>query len=131
MNNSDRLQEIRERAEKATPGPWQHIEAADHFGNAEMWNAYSAWCNEHFQEEAWWERTPLNGVVIQGVWHNDSTAGYTIPALLDEEFIAASREDIPYLLQLVTEQQREIEGLKGLVDSYSEELDGIKAAYQI
>lgn len=72
MTNSDRLQEIRERAEEEQRA--QRVLSADH---------------------------------------------------------AMAHHDRKYLLQLVTEQQREIEGLKGLVESYSEELDGIKAAYQI
>jgi hypothetical protein len=65
MTNSDRLQEIRERVEKATPGPWQPTD--------------------------------------------EELADYR---KADQYFIAASRADIPYLLQLVTEQQNEISWLR-------------------
>jgi hypothetical protein len=102
MTNSDRLQEIRERAEKATPGPWK----------AEFGGVYPP-------ESAARLESDLAGMAF--LW--------PLPGGKEEdaEFIAASREDIPYLLQLVTEQQMKIQVLRGLIESYSEELDAMKA----
>jgi hypothetical protein len=70
MTNSDRLQEIRERVEKATPGPWQPTD--------------------------------------------EELADYR---KADQYFIAASREDIPYLLQLVTEQREVLDSAVRFIES--------------
>jgi hypothetical protein len=87
LTNSDRLQEIRERAEKATPGPWK----------AEFGGVYPP-------ESAARLESDLAGMAF--LW--------PLPGGNEEdaEFIAASRADVPYLLQLVTEQQNEIAWLR-------------------
>ena len=108
MTNSDRLQEIRERAEKATAPPW----------------IAPSWENDD---------EPILMPLIMPAWkpHMKTEDGEEYECegcdeCLDSEgrsadphFVASAREDIPWLLQLVTEllqvvteQNREIEKLR-------------------
>ena len=101
MTNSDRLQEIRERAEKATPGPWACWDG---------WGPISGGYLEGLMAMA--RIGPSGGRSQEVLSASDETQRDIYAKREDAEFIAASREDIPYLLQLVTEQQREIDRVR-------------------
>lgn len=107
MTNSDRLQEIRERAEKATKGPWIAPSWEVDDEPILMPLVMPAW-KPHMKTE--------DGEEYECEGCNDCLDSEGRSA--DPYFVASAREDIPYLLQLVTEQQREIEELR-------EELDGM------
>jgi hypothetical protein len=83
MTNSDRLQEIRERAEALAVGPWE----------------------VHVTPNPYWRSICVPNAALPGL-----VIGEVKPDVA--EFIAAAREDIPWLLQLVTEQQNEISWLR-------------------
>lgn len=90
MTNSDRLQEIRERAAAATPGPW-----------ALEWDSAGSEYPE--PDSPWpWRIEAVCNIIEE----NDQNP------TADGEFIAEARSDIPWLLQLVTDQQKEIEDLR-------------------
>jgi hypothetical protein len=101
VTNSDRLQEIRERAEKATKGPWSCWDGWGPIGKGYL---------EGFMAMA--RIGPKGGNPLSVIHASGETQQDIYAKRPDAEFIAASREDIPYLLQLVTEQQREIDRLK-------------------
>lgn len=84
MTNSDRLQEIREREQAATPGPWE---------------------TSPIKRPYWTSICLPNHPVIPGLVIADARPK-------EAEFIAASREDIPWLLQHITEQENEITWLR-------------------
>lgn len=85
MTRSERLEAIRKRAEAATPGPWKATDHADESGSA--WICLSG---ERF--------TPL-------------AQGYDGEFLNrpDADFIAAAREDIPWLLGEVEQMRTALE----------------------
>lgn len=82
---TDRLDEIQARVEAATPGPWEVTQ--------EGWSVISAACN------------------ICGTYHNHSMhdGGRTWDAQPDADFIAHSREDVPFLLAEVSKLRAIIE----------------------
>lgn len=109
LTNSDRLQEIRERAEAATPGPW----------TAPSWEV---------------DDEPILMPLVMPAWkpHMKTEDGEEYECegcdeCLDSEgrsadphFVASAREDIPWLLQLVTEQQREIDRYRRALEAVNE-----------
>lgn len=80
MTDNERIAEIRERCDKATPGPW---EQCDNTAFSEKLNVEPniAFC-QHSQ---------------------------------DADFVAKARQDIPYLLDLLADKDREIEQLREVI----------------
>lgn len=78
MNTRDRLQAIRERCRKATPGPWEVEQNEVRAPGCRCLSCYEPVCGE-------W--------VVSA--NDDMTAG------ADAEFIAHAREDMPRLLDAV------------------------------
>lgn len=97
---SDRLQEIKERCEKATPGPWELV-----LGHEDPNDA----C-----------------VHVKG---SDNTVCYTqcydCNHRADMAFIAHAREDIPYLLDENDRLRRELERKNAVREAPDEEAPGI------
>lgn len=82
-----RLQEIRERCEKATPGPW-HVLVGDLDGDE--------YCD---------------GISTEREGHDDivkTDSGVYPPSLADASFIASAREDVPFLLAEVERLEKEL-----------------------
>jgi len=87
--DAEELQAIRERAEKATPGPW-HFDADD----------MDIWCRNDGGS------FPLTTTIAKALEDEDR--------YFDFEFIAAAREDIP---ALVAEVERLREALEGMANT--------------
>lgn len=94
---SDRLEEIKARAEKATPGPWS---ADDEHGDIP--GAERAWCVSKITE---------SGDYSHDIAYLSTDCADPIGTqeTADAEFIAHAREDIPWLVAEV-ERLREYEG---------------------
>lgn len=78
---SDRLKEIAERAKRATPGPWRR-------GQMPEWESWMIVSESAFDPGDEEDPTPIHRPIVD--------SEYTAPS--DAEFIAAAREDIPWLL---------------------------------
>ena len=106
--DAERLAEMRQRAEAATPGPWVHT---------------------HADADA---DSPL-GDIPEMNWVASADAGDTpngdVQFLIDcyggsanADFIAASRQDVPYLLDLVDSLSAERDALADRVDALRDDL---------
>lgn len=93
--NQQRIDEIRQRCEKTTPGPWISPFDASRMGDG------NDDCNSIVN---------IEGETVVGVTYYDGPVLYAIET--DADFISHAREDIPFLLDLLSEQEREIEQLK-------------------
>ena len=90
-----RIEEIKARAEAATPGPWS---AAD---ERELWREEDpsiepSWCVSQMRP-GFEAMSPTEGY-LGDVF---TTAGFFEGTEADARFVAAAREDVPYLLRLV------------------------------
>jgi hypothetical protein len=116
---SDRLDEIKARLDKATPGPWGYNSYRAVFGPPALIQAYDdapdypegprptigtpedmAWCA---QRAAAYEAEPI--VASVPAHYGDTATGRHAA---DAEFIAHAREDVPYLLALLAERDARI-----------------------
>jgi hypothetical protein len=86
------VKEIEEREKKATKGPWEDERAAGIEGDA------------YIDSTGPWYR-------VVGLWND-----YNDNSINDADFIAHSREDIPYLLSLIREAEHII---KDAYDDYA------------
>jgi hypothetical protein len=103
---SDRLDEIKTRAEAATPGPWNPA-IAPHPDSAQTHAEYlvASLCNEGRPLWVAWAENPT-----------DDGFAYVVPAVTGDgptseanaDFVAHAREDVPWLIAEV-ERLREIE----------------------
>lgn len=84
------IAQARERAEKATPGPWVFSDSSDPRGRKGEFRSAS----------------PHNGFMLVGPWINDA----------DAEFIAAARTDVPALCDALEAAHAEVERLRELAD---------------
>lgn len=91
METTDRLKAIRARADAATPGPWDYD---DSLKNSEIWAE-----NEPVANSAYWPSTGGEDA------HDRNGL-----------FIAAAREDIPFLLDALEAPQRENADLEAQLD---------------
>lgn len=104
-DHQSRLQQIRERVEKATEGPWETM--------------------PNIQTNVWKTRRENDPHHIIVPWDEDGD----IPTSADGEFIAASREDVPFLLGLVEEllNEKDLYPAKALLfDSMKAERDEVE-----
>lgn len=92
MSEEKRIQEIRERVEKATQGEW-FFEDHEH-----SWNLYG-----------WFECDPEHKLHPQKIIKAPKGIGDYWPDKEDAEFIAHSREDIPWLLTQLAALRAELE----------------------
>lgn len=76
-----RLEEIRERCEKATPGPWERCQFGDHTVDVSCKSGVA---------------------IVPWTGFDDSDREFS-EHLANAAFIASARQDIPYLLSLLTE----------------------------
>ena len=93
--NDNRIAEIQQRCEAATPSPW------------EVEKYYHDEPYEQFIKSAAVVSTCEDGskrTITRNNWSN--------PVVADLEFIAHAREDIPYLLAQLAERDKEIERLR-------------------
>jgi hypothetical protein len=114
MTQAERVAEIKERAEKATPGPWKWVETP---------SAHTLDSPANSPDKEWDGITPLEiyhafdklqgkpDSVLWGNWCNDSTADVGVGEA-DAAFIFHAREDVPYLLALVADLQKEIKDMR-------------------
>ena len=93
--NDNRIAEIQQRCEAATPSPWE-VEKYYHDEPYEQFIKSAAVVSTY---EDGSKRT-----ITRNNWSN--------PVVADLEFIAHAREDIPYLLAQLAERDKEIERLK-------------------
>lgn len=87
--STDRLQEIKERAEKATPGPWDSVCSSGAIRHVVRNVDHDSYCSNESNHETFGK--------------------------YDGEFIAHSREDIPWLI-------REIEAAKERIKMFENQL---------
>ena len=105
---SNRLKEIAERAEKATPGPW-HLRHTDIYGGIEIGN--QPYLDDALSEEAFdsawaeWSKRDIAICELSG----DMRVATEEREHPNAEFIAHAREDIPFLLSVVAQLQRIID----------------------
>ena len=98
--NDNRIAEIQQRCEAATPSPWE-VEKYYHDEPYEQFIKSAAVVSTY---EDGSKRT-----ITRNNWSN--------PVVADLEFIAHAREDIPYLLAQLAERDKEIERLRKEVAS--------------
>lgn len=101
---------IREREQKATTGPWKaERESADRCGgiHPDYHNHDGDDCYEFGRAD--YATCPARQEIVT------TDSGYYGPTWPDADFIAHAREDIPYLLELLTAQAQEIAALRALV----------------
>ena len=104
MLTDKQLEEIRERADKATPGPWKTHRAQQHQGN--KW-----WINSQSVRD--YPEAQPNGRFIAQV--GSGSSGRKEFVEMDSVFISNARQDIPLLLDTIEELKKEKEYYK--VDS--------------
>ena len=92
----DRIAEIRERLEKATPGVWRTVEKGNSIPSI-----------------------AVETLAYVGEPSIKICSGIS-PKTKNAEFIAHAHEDIPYLLDVIEQQQAEIERLKPIKDLWHE-----------
>lgn len=127
----DRLKEIRERLEKATPGPWLKG----------SWRGQCKKSHYHGGESCKYDYTlDASAACVSTATENQELIGYDDygPVLGDNdaEFIAHAREDIPFLLSEIErvtaerDEARKFYGPAGLraVSSYIDERDRLRQA---
>lgn len=88
------IEEIRERCEKATAGPWMQKELAD--------------CSEIYDANSWGKA--LRPLALVG------------SSTIDAEFIAHAREDIPALLDHIEALHSELTKRRKLAEDYYQSL---------
>ena len=88
------IQEIRERVDKATPGPW-----------------VAGWDGKERESELGVVALNLGGIDTKPNKYGYANSWKHVEA--NQRFIAAARSDIPKLLSHIEEQQGEIERLNG------------------
>lgn len=93
----ERINQIRERVEKATVGKWKVEKIYDEEPYEKYIKSAAIVCNGY--------------MVTRNNWSN--------PVMADLEFIANAREDIPYLLDKISELQEQNEVLKDTVNMLS------------
>jgi hypothetical protein len=107
MYNDQRIAEIEARCELATPGPWE-------------WRYNS-------RNDYGVEAESLKGVItLEDIYLGYPECGEHLIMDIgtpDADFIAQSREDIPYLLSQLAERDKEIERLREAITSVHESLD--------
>jgi hypothetical protein len=102
---SDRLKEIAERAEKATPGPWEAWADGSQFVNTRyLPTARSVACSRIRELTRPWNPHAL-------IAFGFSCEEYEVARFLtaDAEFIAHARQDVPFLLNEVARLQRALD----------------------
>lgn len=127
-----RLAEIRARVEKATPGPWRWEETTyatdpdtDPFGNV-----YSP---ELISDGRWVVTATTRTIVPQSPFGpHDVREPFPFPTLMttsdDRDFIAHSRDDVPYLLDLVDALSSQVARVEGHLRCIPFETDEVEAA---
>ena len=93
--NDNRIAEIQQRCEAATPSPWE-VEKYYHDEPYEQFIKSAAVVSTY--------EDGSKGTITRNNWSN--------PVVADLEFIAHAREDIPYLLAQLAERDKEIERLQ-------------------
>lgn len=99
----DQLQEIRERVEKATPGPW-------------VSRPYVAHWPEGGSDVESGDGVPITFGGQEGL-------DPSVPVPADAEFIARSRSDVPLLLDLLDEAVDALAGVIGAYDAWHTYMD--------
>jgi len=94
----DRIKEVRERANKATPGPWH----TDSVGSESIFGQWVFVGPSEYEDDISSYKSP--GVYIY--------APDDAPSEEDAEFIAHARDDMPFLLERIDELERENERLR-------------------
>jgi hypothetical protein len=108
MMDEQRLREIRERAEKATPGPWVNFHDVIHEDVDEDRNTGIAQAADYGPEAG----KPESAIVHMYSWaQHDPTR--LIP---NAEFIAHAREDVPWLLDALAAREAEVAELKDAIE---------------
>lgn len=113
----EELQAIRERANNASPGPWEygdryHVQGADYcdcnerrgplISEKQMWiNGKRMLGHVHAAPEPWWERGIVHPTPDGPMRVVTETEEYGVMDPADGEFIAHARTDIPALLDHV------------------------------
>ena len=105
---TDRLTEIRERAEAATPGPWSWLwlHAAGFVAQCDL---------------------PPHDITSRDIWLGSET-----PLIADDvsdgdgSFIAHARQDIPFLLDQIAERDARIERQGESIDNLAEEIQALR-----
>lgn len=96
--NNDRINAIRIRCEAATPGPWEYFDNGFD-GKIRSTTARSKYTGK--------PKTICGGEPCEG----------RIDNCPDAHFIAHAREDIPYLLDLLAEREKEVGRLQSIINS--------------
>jgi len=112
MLTPERLAEIRERAEKASRGPWYHLCEA---GGGRTTGAIG-------QEDRTLADKEIDGHVWQ-IGGGLATAVY----IADGDFIAHSREDVPALLDDIAELEAQVARMRPVVEAACEERKALLA----
>jgi hypothetical protein len=112
MNDiEERLQEIQDRVQKASPGPWKVQEKIYEDGKEYLAERRIVTDYKHPQLK------DVVGIITLGICIYEPHYRVFIDKE-NAEFIAHAREDIPFLLNLVREQQKEIDRLQRLVHKH-------------
>jgi len=98
-----RLEEIEARAEKATPGPWKWDEIPED-GAGRYWGLWS--------QNRW-----LSDPEVLGPYPEDEDCLSVEVRQADADFIAACREDLPWLCQVVRELFARLERLEAVAEA--------------
>lgn len=85
MNQTERLKEIRERCDKATPGPWDTKKDGTIYSKADE----------------------VNPIIAETEYYYDDDSAQLCINTDDEEFILHARQDVSFLLDLVERLQNE------------------------
>jgi len=110
MLTPEKLKEIEERCNKATPGPWAwEIDRNDNFdGN----NPYELWATHAMS-------LGINSPVAVGI---GVVSEYQPEDDSDLKFIAAARQDIPLLIEEIRRLNQYIEKIDSFVPCWAKEL---------
>lgn len=110
----ERLDAIRVRADRATPGPWA-FESHGRDGDYGVGMLVDD------------DNNPVSGQQETGVMLVVEPVAVEVRNQLDAEFIANARDDVPFLLDLITAQAEEIERLKARAEAAEAALEKMRS----
>jgi hypothetical protein len=116
-DRASRLRAIEERCEKATPGEWSgdRVKCEGEYGSGEdIHSGFDGFQIIADNGDVLVDTTNSTAACIEEEWDEDGCVATDIVGYANANFIAHSRQDIPYLLtelRLSEERQKEMAGL--------------------
>jgi hypothetical protein len=134
--SDDRLQEIRQRVDRASPGTWYHHSAQKGAGEDQWISDFSESDEEYEGHPDDWEPVVTNICELLEMdyymryprtefrWRKGDPGKRVSQARRNFQFIAHAREDVPYLLDHIDKLERENEMLRKDVETEHKHLNG-------